>query len=106
METTTLHKQPEINPKIDTAESCNQCDQEICTRQVVFNLALGYTETYTCISCLAKEKNQPAQELFNYLLRYIQTRPCYMIMWEKSRCDETRMLGCPYTSSCLPKTFF
>ncbi len=89
-----------LQSELGTEEVCAQCGAELCRRQIVFNLALGYESEYSCISCLANEKNQNPIVLFNYLLNYIKTRPCYMIMFEKSRCDETRMLGCPYRSSC------
>ncbi|MDI6784631.1 MAG: hypothetical protein QME64_11135, partial [bacterium] len=101
MRITALDKPSAIEPHTDVGEFCTGCGTGLCRRQVVFNLALGYTEAYSCVTCLAKEKNQPAHELFNYLLHYIQTRPCYMIMWQKSRCDETRNAGCPYRLSCI-----
>lgn len=90
-----------LQPELGNGEVCTQCGEELCRRQIVLNLALGYETEYICISCLANEKNQTPIVLFNYLLNYIKTRPCYMIMFEKSRCDETRMLGCPYRSSCV-----
>lgn len=98
--TTLVDKKIAGEQDIVADDLCIECKIDICRRVVVSNLALGYTDSYHCIACLAKEKNQPTQELFNYLIHYIQTRPCYMIMWEKSRCDETRRAGCPYRLSC------
>ncbi len=102
MTTTTIkpHKRQEF-PDLGAEEACIQCGVELCRRQIVLNLALGYETEYRCISCLAKEKNQAPLKLFNYLLNYIKTRPCYMIMFDTSRCDETRIVGCSYRSSCI-----
>jgi hypothetical protein len=99
--TAIKHTKNKLKPILDTEEVCTQCGGELCRRQIVFNLSLGYETEYSCIACLAKDKNQTPIYLFNYVLNYIKTRPCYMIMFEKSRCDETRMQGCPYRSSCI-----
>ena len=100
MNTATINTKPELEPQLDVEEGCSHCGSTLCQREIVFNLALGYEDAYSCIFCLAKEKKQPVQELFNYLLRYIQTRPCYMIMWEKSRRAETKCSGCQVKASC------
>jgi hypothetical protein len=102
MTTTAIeHTKNKRKADLGNEEVCTQCGEQLCRRQIVLNLSLGYETEYSCISCLAQEKNQAPISLFNYLLNYIKTRPCYMIMFEKSRCDETRMLGCPYRSSCI-----
>lgn len=71
---------------------CEHCKIPICGRQIVLNMALGYIERFLCMDCLALENNRSANDMFTYLLSYIQRRPCFQIEWDK-------VITCPVSPS-------
>ncbi len=80
------------------------CEQLVCTRQEVINLALGFTEDFRCIHCLAKDLEASGDTL-SLLLRmkdYVNSRPCFAKKWQKY----TKEIECPSKTTCYPAQCF
>ncbi len=80
------------------------CDRILCTRQEVINLALGFTEDFRCIHCLATdlEASKDAQLLLLRMKDYVNSRPCFAKEWQKY----TSGKDCPSPNTCYPAPCF
>jgi len=80
------------------------CTQIVCTRQEVINLALGFTEDFRCIHCLAKDL-EASGDTVALLLRmkdYVNSRPCFAKEWQKYSTKK----DCPSPDTCYPAPCF
>ncbi|MDX2108034.1 MAG: hypothetical protein SFY67_16680 [Candidatus Melainabacteria bacterium] len=90
------------------AQNChchsNLCQQIVCTRQEVINLALGFTEDFRCIHCLAKdlEASGDTLALLMRMKDYVSSRPCFAKEWQKY----TDQKQCPSPGTCYPAQCF
>lgn len=82
--------------------ACRECAGDLCLRQQVLNMALGFTESLLCLHCLAKENGKEPDEMLGDLKVYIYSRECFKSQWIKYL-DESY---CPSPKGCYPSVCF
>lgn len=92
------------NKEASICQSEFNCNQILCTRQEVINLALGFTEEMKCVHCLAQsmEENKDSLELLLRMKDYIAQRECFAKVWQKYTCQ----IDCPSPQTCYPAQCF
>jgi len=81
---------------------CCQCSAPLCLRKQVLNLALGETEKFLCLVCLADAHGQKPEELLQQMRDYVLSRDCFKKQWQYYLSVEY----CPDPSGCLPEHCF
>ncbi len=81
---------------------CCQCASSLCLRKQVLNLALGETEKFLCLFCLAAAHQQPPEELLQQMRDYVLSRDCFKKQWQRYLSVEY----CPCPNDCLPDHCF
>jgi len=60
---------------------CQECGAALCGHEMLMSLVAGYKESPRCLSCLARLLGQRREQLRDYLLGYIKSRPCRQSGW-------------------------
>lgn len=81
---------------------CSECQQPLCLRKQVINLALGHVEAMFCLSCLGKGSEREPLDVLSGVKSYVLSRPCFKKEWVKYP-DRSY---CPQPESCLPEACF
>lgn len=86
----------------DAPGSCGQCGAQLCLRKQVINLALGNSETMSCLDCLGKEMGQAPEIVLKRLKDYVDGRDCFKKQWIRYETKD----WCPSPNSCFPGDCF
>ena len=86
----------------DAPTTCHKCSTSLCLRKQVINLALGNTDKMLCLSCLALDNNQTADEVLMSLKSYVLMRNCFSKQWQRYLNIEY----CPDRQGCFPDLCF
>ncbi len=81
---------------------CSQCQQPLCVRKQVINLALGNVDAMFCLDCLGKDSDREPLEVLTGVKSYVLSRPCFKKEWVKYP-DRTH---CPQPQSCFSEACF
>ena len=82
--------------------NCFSCQNPLCIRESVINLALGNEDKMHCIFCLAKIENVSAEVLLKQIYNYVKRRDCLNNEWKKYKVKA----NCPNLLNCLPDVCF
>lgn len=61
---------------------CPQLGRPVTPQEGLMSIALGHRDKAMSIEALAQSLGQPAADLWQQTLEYIQSRPCYRQAWE------------------------
>lgn len=81
--------------------TCGNCQDTLCLREKIINLALGHTEIMYCLICLGKRESKEPEEILSKVKKYIMARECFHKEWIKY--DDISLCGKPKT--CLIHRF-
>lgn len=70
----TKHAKTGFSKQVD--EQCNACDQQLNTWDIKIAKAVGYTQSFPCERCMAKEYDMTVEELRDYFEDHFGMRPC------------------------------
>ncbi len=86
----------------DCPRLCSICSKRLCLRQQVVNLALGSTDSMSCLVCLGEAEGTTAESVLRGMIDYISSRECFSKEWLRY---ET-VAECPDPEGCLPTVCF
>lgn len=86
----------------DVPAACGVCGASLCLRKQVINLALGNSESMSCLICLGKEIGQSPEELLKRVKGYVHERDCFKKQWVRYESQD----WCPDPDGCFPKECF
>ena len=62
---------------------CKESGADICKRVWIMNLALGFDEEFSSLSVLSRQFNKTEEEIYDFVLPYIESRDCFKKEWDK-----------------------
>ncbi|MBX9687476.1 MAG: hypothetical protein K2X27_12285 [Candidatus Obscuribacterales bacterium] len=81
---------------------CANCNEEVCLRQQLISMALGYAELTYCLKCLAADTARTREDVLETVLPFIWKRDCFLKPWNRYENQDY----CPFADSCIPSTCF
>ncbi len=58
---------------------------------------MGYAEEQYCLPCLSEMHNQTIDELFDFIIDYVNSRGCFKKEWDKMK----EKFECPLPCDCV-----
>lgn len=82
--------------------NCASCAEEVCLRQQLISMALGYADKTLCLVCLAADTGRSREDVLETVLPFISKRDCFLKPWRRYE----NVDYCPFVDKCIPKTCF